>query len=220
MTGVRGGSRFDFDRYFKSLRYALFVIRKPLTGFWDLVHEGYGSMAAAHTIVALAIIVQILRLTVTNFQFISINMEAFNVVMVILQLVVPLCLWVVANWSLTTLFDGKGNFSNIYMGTAYALTPLVIIDAVLIPISHIITFEEGQLYWAATSFAMAWFVLLVLCAMKEIHDYSFSKAILTSLVTIVAIGVIIFIFVMFFAVISDGIAYFVSIAQELIFRFS
>jgi hypothetical protein len=54
--------------------------------------------------------------------------------------------------------------------------------------------------------------------MKEIHDYSFSKAILTSLLSLAAISIIIFIFLMFFAVVSDGLAYFVALGQEALFR--
>jgi len=217
MTSVRARG-FDYNKYFKSLRYAFFCMRKPLTGFWDLIHEGNGTMAAAHTFVILMFVVQVMRLTVTNFQFININMETFNIVMVFLQVIAPMLLWCVANWSLTTLLDGKGKLGHIYMGTAYALVPMIVIDAALIPLSHIITFDEGALYWMATSIATGWFVLLILCAMKEIHDYSFGKAIGSSLLTILAIAIIIFIFVMFFAVISDGIAYLISVVQEILFR--
>ena len=220
MTGVRSliTNKQGFKAYLDSLRYCLFTMRRPLVGFWDLIHEGKGSMAAAHTIVVVAIIVEIMRLTLTNFQFILINLENFNVLMVVMQIIVPLGLWSVANWSLTTLMDGKGRLRDIYMGTAYAMAPMIIINAILIPISHIITFDEGMLYWLAGSIGMLWFVMLMLCAMMEIHDYSMSKTILSSLFTIVAIGIMIFVFVMFFAVISDGIAYFVSIARELMFR--
>ena len=210
---------FDTQHYFQSLRYALYTMRRPLDGFWDLIHEGRGSIAAANTIVFFAVVVEVLRLTLTNFQFIEVFMEGFNVVFVVLQIIVPLGLWVVANWSLTTLMEGKGRLRDIYMGTAYALTPMVLINAVLIVMSHVITYEEGALYWMMTTLGTLWFVLLLLCAMKEIHDYSFGKAVGSSLVTVVAIGVIIFIFIMFFAVVSDGIVYFVSLFQEIAFRF-
>ena len=193
-------------------------MRRPLDGFWDLIHEGRGSMAAAHTIVFFTIVVEILRLTVTNFQAIILFMEGFNVIIVILNILVPLFLWVIANWSLTTLMDGKGRLGDIYMGMAYAMTPMTIINAILIPVSHVMTYDEMSMYWMAYSIGTGWFVLLVLCAMKEIHDYSFGKAIFSSLITIVAIGVIIFIFIMFFAVVSDAIMYFVSLVQEMRFR--
>ncbi|MCL1988939.1 MAG: YIP1 family protein [Firmicutes bacterium] len=210
---------FDVDHYLKSLKFSLYTMRRPLDGFWDLIHEGRGSLAAAHTLVAIMIIVEILRLVLTNFQFININMETFSAWLIMGQILLPMLLWSLANWSLTTLFEGKGKISHIYMGTAYALTPMIIINAVLIPISHIITFEEGALYWVFTGLAVIWFVLLLLCAMKEIHDYTFGKAIITSLASILAIGIMIFIFIMFFAVVSGGIAYFYSIGQELAFRF-
>jgi len=220
MTSLFARSNFDWSRYLKSLKYALFVMRKPLTGFWDLIHEGYGTMAAAHTIVIAYIMVQVIARTMTNFQFWNVNMETFNIVMVVLQIIIPLFLWCIANWSLTTLFEGKGKLSQIYMGVAYAMTPLVIIEIFLVFLSHVLTAAEGQIYFMLLSFSMLWFIVLVLCAMKEIHDYSFAKAIATSLVTIIAIGVIVFILVMFFAVISDGVAYIMSLVQEIMFRFN
>ena len=43
-------------RYIASLRYSLHVITHPFDGFWDLVHEKRGSLAAAHTFLALFLI--------------------------------------------------------------------------------------------------------------------------------------------------------------------
>jgi len=207
-----------FRDYLKSLRYSLFTMRRPLAGFWDLIHEKRGSMAAAHTIIIVTVIVEVLRYVLTNFQFMTVNMEMFSAYFIILQVLSPIFLWVLANWCLTTLFDGKGKTSHIYMGLAYALTPMTLINAILIPLSHFITYEEGAIYWILTSVGMVWFVLLVLCAMKEIHDYSFAKAVITCLLTIFAIGVLLFIFMMFFAVVSDGVVYFFSIYQEIAYR--
>jgi hypothetical protein len=204
--------------YVKSLRFSLYTMRRPLSGFWDLVHEKRGSMAAAHTLVAANVIVSILRVVLSNFQFINWNMEVFSAWIMIIQILLPIILWVVANWCLTTLFDGKGKMEHIYMGLAYAHAPMIIINAILIPVSHMITFQEGALFWTMTSLGTLWFVLLVLCAMKEIHDYSFAKTIITSILTIFAILVMLFIFMMFFAVVSDGIVYFYSLYQEVVYR--
>ena len=207
-----------FREYLESLRYSFYTMRRPLDGFWDLIHEKRGSIAAANTFVILAVIIEILRIVLTGFQFNIVFMEVFNAYSVVLQVVVPVLLWTVANWCLTTLFDGKGKMSQVYMGIAYAYVPIILINVILIPLSHILTFEEGAVYFALTSVSTIWFVLLLLCAMKEIHDYTFFKTIVTSLLTIFAIGVILFIFMMFFAVVSEGIAYFYAIYQELLYR--
>ncbi|MCL2196739.1 MAG: YIP1 family protein [Treponema sp.] len=203
----------------KTLKYSLYVITHPLDGFWDLTHEKRGSVGAANVIIGLAVIVEVLRLTLTNFQFVTINMEYFNSVIVALRILLPVGLWTVANWSLTTLMDGKGRMLEIYMSICYALTPFVIINAIMIVLSQFITFEEGAIYWVLGGFAAIWTGILILAAMMMVHDYSLLKTILSSLLTVVGMGVMVFIFVIFFSLISDAVSYFVSLYKEILFRF-
>ena len=207
-----------FANYLASLKFAFYVMTHPLDGFWDLTREKRGTMAAAHTFVIFTVIIEIMRLMLSSFQFVIVQMEYFNVMLVIAQILLPVALWTVANWSLTTLMDGKGRLSEIYMGVGYAMLPYALINAALIPLSHLITAQEGAIYWALTTFAVISLVFLLICAMMQIHDYSLSKTLGSSLLTLVAIGVMIFIFVMFFSVVSDAIAYFISVFREVWFR--
>jgi hypothetical protein len=211
-----GSSRFF--RFGQTLRYALYVIFHPFDGFWDLTREKRGSLAAANVITFLLILVEILRLTLTNFQFVMVYKAGFNAVTVVLRILLPMFLWTTANWSLTTLMDGKGKPEEIYMATAYAFTPYVVINATLIVYSQFITFQEGALYSFFSVCSIVWSILLVLAAMMMIHDYSAAKAIFSSLLTIVAMGVMIFIFLIFFALISDAISFFVSLFKEIFYR--
>jgi len=202
----------------RTLKYSLYVSTHPLDGFWDLTHEKRGSIAAANIIAAAAVIVEVLRLTLTNFQFVTVNMEYFNSVIVALRILLPIGLWTVANWSLTTLMDGKGRMFEIYMGVCYALTPYVIINVIMIILSQFITFEEGAIYWVLAGFSALWTGLLILAAMMMIHDYSLVKTVLSSLLTIVGMGVMVFVFVIFFSLVSDAVAYFFSLYKEILFR--
>ncbi|MDR2952301.1 MAG: YIP1 family protein [Treponema sp.] len=202
----------------QTLHYSLYTAIHPLDGFWDLTHEKRGSIAAANVIVALSVLVEVMRQTLTNFQFIMINMEYFNAVIVMMQIILPIFLWVVANWSLTTLMDGKGRMRDIYMAVAYALAPSVIINAAMIILSRLITFDEGAVYWVLAGFSVFWTGILILAGMMMIHDYTLTKTILSSLLTIVGMGIMVFIFVVFFSLISDAAAYFVSLYKEILFR--
>jgi hypothetical protein len=168
-----------------TLKYSLYVSTHPLDGFWDLTHEGRGSIAAAYVIVFVAVVVEVLRLTLTNFLFVSVNMEFFNAIIVVMRVILPIFLWVVANWGLTTLMDGKGRMKDIYMAIAYAMTPYVIINAIMIVLSQVITFEEGAVYWVLAGFAVLWTGMLILAGMMMIHDYSLTKAVFSSLLTII-----------------------------------
>jgi hypothetical protein len=114
--------------------------------------------------------------------------------------------------------DGKGRLADIYMATSYALTPYVIINAAMIVVSHLITYDEGAVYYVMVSFSILWSALLILAGMMMIHDYSAVKTILSSLLAIAGMGVMVFIFVVFFSLISDAVAYFVSLYKEILFR--
>ena len=66
-------------RYLQSLKYALHVIVRPFDGFWDLSREKRGSLAAANTIILLALITRVLKLQYTSFQFIVVHWATVNV---------------------------------------------------------------------------------------------------------------------------------------------
>ncbi|MCL2199032.1 MAG: YIP1 family protein [Defluviitaleaceae bacterium] len=219
MTSVRKSFQSEgFKRYIDSLKFALYTCRRPLDGFWDLVHEKRGSLAAAHTIVILFILNQIVYLTQSNFIWINIPLESFSSVFVLINILGSMLLFSLANWCLTTLFDGKGRISDIYMGYAYALVPQLIIRFALTWLSHIVTWDEIMILVVLWRVSDLWFYILILCAMKQIHDYSFGKAVLTTIISLAAMGIMVFIFLMFFAVVSDGVAYFYSLGQEALFR--
>jgi hypothetical protein len=88
----------------------------------------------------------------------------------------------------------------------------------MIILSQFITFEEGAIYWVLAGFSALWTGLLILSAMMMIHDYSLVKTMLSSLLTVVGMGVMVFIFVIFFSLVSDAVAYFISLYKEILFR--
>jgi len=214
----RLANRAWWQRYGASLRYALHVIIHPFDGFWDLTRERRGSLAAANTIVLLTMLTRVLSLEYTSFLFMRVNWARVNVFTEMLTILLPLLIWCVANWSLTTLFEGKGRMSDIYMGTAYALTPYVLIQLPLILLSNVVTVEEGAIYSVLSGISVLWSGLLIVFAMMMIHDYSLGKTVAFMVMSLFGMLVIVFVMLLFFSLISDGIAYLVSLYKELSFR--
>ena len=216
LTRVR--NRAWWQRFGKTLRYSLHVIVRPFDGFWDLTRERRGSMAAANFIVFMTLLTRILQLQYTSFLFVRVNWARINVFTQMLSILLPLLIWCVANWSLTTLFEGKGRMRDIYLGSAYSLTPYVLIQLPLILISNMVTVEEGAFYSVLSSISIIWCGLLLLVAMMMIHDYSLGKTLAFMVMSVFGMLVIIFVMMLFFSLVSDGIAYFVSLYKELSFR--
>ena len=207
-----------YDRFFDTLKYALYVIVHPADGFWDLIHAKRGSFAAANFIVALTLLTQIWRLRFTSFVVMNVHWENVNVFEEFATILLPLGIFCVCNWALTTLFDGKGHLGDIYMGTAYALTPYPLIQIPIIIVSNFVTRDEVAFYTIFNNISIVWCGILIFMAMMMIHQYGFFKTLMFTIFTIFGMLVFIFIVLLFFSMISQGVAYFVSLGREVIFR--
>lgn len=214
-TGV---NKKSVKKFFGTLKFSTYCIFHPFDGFWDLTREKRGSMGAATIILILALLARILRIQNTSFQFYPVKYEEINIFMEILGILVPFIIWVVANWALTTLFDGKGTLKQVYMASCYAITPYPLLQFPLIILSNFITVEEGTFYYFFFNLSLVWCGLLIVFAMMMIHDYSLGKTLLSTLFSVLGMAIIIFILLLFFSLIGDGISYFYSLYKEVIFR--
>lgn len=207
-----------YTHYFSTLKYALYVITHPFDGFWDLTHEKRGSLAAANTILILTLLARIMKLQFTSFVFLKVYWEGINIVLYIVSVLFPLALWCVGNWGLTTLFDGKGTLKQVYMATCYGLTPYPLIQFPLIVFSNVVTIDEAEFYGVLSAVSLIWAALLILAAMIQIHEYTVKKTLLFTVATGFSMLVMVFILLLFFSMISQGIAYFISVGKEVLMR--
>lgn len=127
-------------------------------------------------------------------------------------------MWCVVNWALTTLMDGKGKMKDIYIAGAYALTPMILINFPITIISNYMTIEEGTFYYLLLVVGVVWAMTLLILGTGVIHEYSFGKTIFTTLATIVGIGIVIFVGLLFFHVIDMMFNFVREMYVELTFR--
>ena len=207
-----------YTRYFKNFKFAFYCMTHPLDGYWDLTHEKRGSLAVAHTILILTLVARITSLQFTSFIFNAVYWPEINIFLYLGSIVFPLALWVVGNWALTTLFDGKAKLPQIYMATCYAMLPYPLFQFPLIIFSNMVTVDEAEFYSTINTLVLVFCAIYIVVAMMQIHEYTMSKTILFTLFSIFAMLVIVFILLLFFSMISQGIAYFVSIVREILFR--
>lgn len=203
----------------ETLKYSLYVITHPLDGFWDLTHEKRGSVAAANIIILLVLLTRVWKIQFTSFLFLQVQWEYVNIFEELLSILIPIIIGCIANWSLTTLFDGKGTMKDIYMAVAYSLVPYVLIQLPMTFLSNLLISGEGAFYSYMNTFSVVWCAMLLMSAMMMIHDFTLSKALIAIAATLVGMLVILFLLLLFFSLISDGLAYFISLYKEIILRF-
>lgn len=207
-----------YVHFFQTLKYSLYIITHPADGMWDVIHAKRGSYAAANFIVLLTLLTHIWKLQFSSFIVLNIHWEEVNIIEEIASILLPLIIFCICNWACTTLFDGKAHLGDIYMGTAYALTPYILLQIPMIIMSNFITVDEAAFYTVLESFSMIWCAVLIFMAMMMINQYSFGKTFVFTFVTLFGMLVFIFIMLLFFSMISQGVAFFITLGREVIFR--
>jgi hypothetical protein len=154
----------------------------------------------------------------TGFLFNPIDISTVNIYREIMSVILPFGLWCIINWSFTTLMDGKGTITDIYISSAYALTPLILMNIPATIISNYLTLDEGTFYMFFITLGILWTMSLFFTSTITIHDYSLSKGILTIIAIIIGIGVVLFIFLLFFMIIDQVGGFFKDIINEIFYR--
>lgn len=211
-------NKAKLNRYLSSLKFSLYCITHPLDGFWDLTHERRGTYAAANTILIITLIARVMKLRFTGFLFMVVYWPELNIFLYLASVVFPLALFVVGNWALTTLFDGKGRLGQVYMASCYCMVPYPLMQFPLMVLSNVVTADEAEFYGLLSVISLLWCGMLFMAAMGQIHEFSPGKNVLFMVATLFAMLVMIFILMLFFGMITQGVAYFISLVKELLFR--
>ncbi|NLN42179.1 MAG: hypothetical protein GX160_09415, partial [Clostridiales bacterium] len=101
------------------IRYPLRLIFHPYDEYWELKYrrDMKTNLIIAFIILALLCLTRMLQDQYNGFLVNYNNPKEFNSLMKIVYVIVPVLFWSIANWSLTTLIDGEGKFSEIFVST-------------------------------------------------------------------------------------------------------
>lgn len=202
----------------EEILYAFHVIFHPFDGFWDLKHEQRGSVRSAFVILLATVVVYFYNSIGTGYIFNPRPSTTFNIMGAISAVVAPLLLWTVANWCLTTLFEGEGSMKDVFVACCYCLTPLPLLILPATIASNFLTLNEGGLVNLLSSFAYIWLGLLLFFAMMVTHDYSVGKNILTCVATIVGMAFIMFLGILFSSLMAKIVSFVTNIIEEINYR--
>ncbi len=209
-AATAGGKR----TFVEELLFGFHLIFHPFDGFWDLKHEKRGSVRAAIVYVIVAILTFFYQAVGSGYlvnptgTYTTIFAQALGVL-------VPLALWVVANWCLTTLFEGEGSLKDIFVATSYSLLPLPLLIIPITIYSNFATLEEIDLVSFIGTIAFIWVGMLLFVGTMVTHDYNMSKNFLMVLSTLVGMAFIMFLVILFSTLVGKMVNFVVNIVTEV-----
>jgi hypothetical protein len=124
-------------------------------------------------------------------------------------------LWVISNMAVCTLTDGEGSLSDIYIVTAYALLPYILLSPAGIILSNMLIGKEAAYFGIFQALQTGWMVLLLLCGNMTAHQYSFKKTLFTAFLTVAGIAIILFLLFLSFVLVQQLIEFFRTLTYEI-----
>ena len=200
------------------LKYAKYMMFHPFDGSWCAKYEKRGHAGSATILMAALVFVTIFAKRTTGYVFNYNDPVNSNLFSEIIGVLAPLLLWCIVNWSITTLMDGEGSFRDIYISTAYAMTPMILFTLVQTVVSWLLTLEGQEIYDLLGAIGVLWTGFLLFVGMMTVQQYSIKKTIFTILIDIVGMLVVLFLFLLFFALIQQFINFIYVLYTEFSLR--
>ena len=202
----------------EKLYYLKSAIFHPFDAFYEIRFRGKGSVVLAVLILALFGILQCVSYQYTGFVINTNELTSMNSISIFLTWVLGFVLFIVSNWSVTTLLNGKGNLGDILKVTSYSLVPFTCTLIFQIFASNFIILEEAMIVYVITGIGTVWSLFMLLAGLCVIHEYGFGMNLIEIFLTFVAAAIIMFLGILFFTLIEQMVLFCISVGQEFIRR--
>ncbi len=200
------------------LRFPLYLLSHPLKGFETFKREKRLKTSVAVVFIVVLVLLNILSFQFSGFEVNDNDIRDLNSIAEVTYIVGIVALLTVANWSVTTLFDGKGKMKDIFLMIGYSLFPLLWTTGAGIILSRVLTGDELGIYFVVTSLGLVLTGYMLFMGMIAIHEYGLGKCVLTILFTIVAAAIILFVLLLAFNLFQTIYGFLYTIYQEITLR--
>ena len=208
----------ELQRERKDWVYLFRMLRRPINTFEDIRYLKKENYAVPLFLLALWFFAAVLQEQFTGFTFSMKRVDDVNVLFILLRTIGLFLIFTVANWSICTLTDGSGRFKQIFTVAAYALTPVIISTLLTTVLSNMLIMEESMFLTTINFTGVFYGIILLLFGFKEIHQFSFGKAVTSTVLTVIGVFIILFILLLLASLIQQLYIFIVSVYNEIATR--
>ena len=200
------------------IKFPAYILTHPLKGFEEFKRYKRGKFSVAIAFVVIAVILNIMKFQYSGFLVNDISIRDLKSFSQVLYVVGAVIVITVANWSVTTLFDGKGNMRDIFKMVCYCLYPYIWANLLGMILSNVITNDEIAIYNLVISLGVFLMCYLFFFGIISIHEYGLGHCLLTILFTLVAVLIVFFVGILLFDLFQKVYGFVYQIYQEITLR--
>ena len=207
------------NRLWNDIKYITTVLKHPIDSMYDLKVGKHGSVKSATIMYIVVYFVIIANMLLSSFLFRGVNSYKYLTGGYLLAIFfLPCALWIVGNYMISSINEGEGSFKNVYVCTAYAFAPMVVLMPFVIVLTYFCTFNESFIIELSRTAITAWTALYFVVMVLEVHRFSFKNMVKNILLTIFAIVIAIVGFIIIYLMAKQVYAFVLDVVREVMFR--
>ncbi len=202
----------------KKLNTALSVATHPFVSFNSIKAKNNGSVLIASVIILIYFILNVCETLYGGFMYVGIERENLNIFFKFLGSVGVLALWIICNWGVCILMEGKGKLKEIFCVSAYCMLIQIISSVLFIFLSHIVVASSFSPLAVIATILDIYTIIILLIGMSVIHEFSFFRSLFTAFITLLGMLLMAFLIFVFFMLIQDFAGFIIGVVREVLFR--
>jgi hypothetical protein len=207
-----------YQRAESDLQLMKHILVHPLDTYQDIKHLKKSSVTIATIIYLLVLIVSVFEVYATGFIFSTVDLNNFHLGVFSVTLLGGIGLFILANYLVATITNGEGWLKDIYIATAHALVPYLILTPILTIVSNALTYNEIVVYQIIDIVRYAWSAILIVLMIKEIHNYTIGQLIKNIFLTIFTLLMIVLVGFLLYVLTAQVFNFIEGIIREVILR--
>lgn len=154
----------------------------------------------------------------SGFMYGIVNKDSYNSLFILIGSVGVVLIWVVMNWIVCMLAEGKATFKEVYCTACYSLMPKTVYYLLFTVLSYIVIPSSNNGFGVLSSICTIYMMILLLVSMMNVQEYTFSKALGMAIVSVIGMAIGAFVIFVVLTLGQDLIGFVVGIIKEIILR--
>ncbi len=203
----------------RQVSWCFTMMRNPFDCSYGIKKEKRSSVAAAVVIVIALFILQTANKYYSGFLFKTVREGEFELLRDAAITFGAFLLLTICCYLVCTIQEGEARFTDIVIGGAAALTPMLIALPIRLALSNVITFNEEFFLTLLDVVAYGFTGVLIVLALMYLNDYSLKKTLGIIVVTLFTVLVAVALLFVVYVLIGQLIDFVSSIYGEVVYRF-
>lgn len=206
------------NNFIVQFKHMFYLLKHPIDGFSALRYEYKGGYLSAIILLLGAYASIVIMRLFTSFSFNMVDIRRVNIIAILIQFVLIWLGWVVANYLVSSIYRGEGRFKDVFVGSAYALIPVILVGIPLAIISNIMTTSELAIYDFIENILYIWTAAMIFWKIQSLQNYSVGETIVNIFLTIVAFATLAILALVVIGLSSDLKDFIIEVYQEVKMR--